>query len=65
MTRIIKEYTNKFTVISNNEVQDKRLSWKARGIFSYLWSMPDNWDFYETEVAKLISLPAVLIVYIV
>lgn len=52
MTRIIKEYTNKFTVISNNEVQDKRLSWKARGIFSYLWSMPDNWDFYETEVAK-------------
>lgn len=52
MTRIIKEYTNKFTVISNNEVQDKRLSWKARGIFSYLWSMPDNWDFYETEVTK-------------
>lgn len=52
MTRIIKEYTNKFTVISNNEVQDKRLSWKARGIFSYLWSMPDNWDFYETEVVK-------------
>ena len=52
MTRIIKEYTNTFTVISNNEVQDKRLSWKARGIFSYLWSMPDNWDFYETEVTK-------------
>ena len=52
MTRIIKEYTNKFTVISNNEVQDKRLSWKARGIFSYLWSMPDDWDFYEVEIAK-------------
>lgn len=52
MTRIIKEYTNKFTVISNNEVQDKHLSWKARGIFSYLWSMPDDWDFYEVEIAK-------------
>ena len=52
MTRIIKEYTNKFTIISNSEVQDKRLSWKARGIFSYLWSMPDDWDFYEVEIAK-------------
>ena len=52
MTRIIKKYTNKFTVINNNVIQDERLSWKARGIFAYLWSKPDDWDFYETEVAK-------------
>lgn len=52
MTRMIKKYDNKFTIISNNAVQDNRLSWKARGIFTYLWSMPDDWDFYETEVAK-------------
>lgn len=52
MTRMIKKYNNKFTIISNNAVQDNRLSWKARGIFTYLWSMPDDWNFYETEVAK-------------
>lgn len=52
MTRIIKKYTNKFTVINNNVIQDERLSWKARGIFAYLWSKPDDWDFYETEVTK-------------
>lgn len=52
MTRMIKKYDNKFTIISNNAVQDNRLSWKARGIFTYLWSMPDDWNFYETEVAK-------------
>lgn len=52
MTRMIKRYENKFTIISNNAVQDNRLSWKARGIFTYLWSMPDDWNFYETEVAK-------------
>lgn len=52
MTRIIKKYTNKFTVINNNVVRDERLSWKARGIFGYLWSMPDDWNFYETEVVK-------------
>lgn len=52
MTRMIKKYNNKFTIVSNDVVQDNRLSWKARGIFAYLWSMPDDWNFYETEVAK-------------
>lgn len=52
MTRMIKKYNNKFTIVSNEVVQDNRLSWKARGIFAYLWSMPDDWNFYETEVAK-------------
>jgi uncharacterized phage protein (TIGR02220 family) len=28
------------------------LSWKARGIFVYLWSQADNWQFYVTEVSK-------------
>ena len=28
------------------------MSWKARGIFAYLWSQADEWDFYVSEVAK-------------
>lgn len=52
MTRIKKDYSKGFTTLNNVVLRDERLSWKARGIFSYLWSMPDDWEFYETEVAK-------------
>lgn len=52
MVRIRKEYSKGFTTMNNTIVRDDSLSWKARGIFAYLWSMPDDWNFYETEVAK-------------
>lgn len=52
MVRIRKEYSKGFTTTSNTIIRDKRLTWKARGIFNYLWSMPDDWDFYAKEVAK-------------
>ena len=31
-------------------LQDKRLSWKAKGIIAYMLSMPDDWTFYMTEL---------------
>lgn len=52
MVRIKKDYSKGFTTMNNTIVRDDSLSWKARGIFAYLWSMPDDWNFYETEVAK-------------
>lgn len=52
MVRIRKDYSKGFTTMNNTIVRDDSLSWKARGIFAYLWSMPDDWNFYETEVAK-------------
>lgn len=52
MVRIRKEYSKGFTTTSNTIIRDERLTWKARGIFNYLWSMPDDWDFYAKEVAK-------------
>ena len=51
MTKIIKEFTKNYTVIPNNLCQDKLLSWKSKGIFLYLWSLPDDWDYYQTEIA--------------
>ena len=33
-------------------VQDSSLSWKARGIFIYLWSQANEWQFYVSEIAK-------------
>lgn len=33
-------------------LNDTNLSWKAKGLFVYLWSQADEWEFYETEVVK-------------
>ncbi len=34
-----------FTQIANAVLNDKRISWKAKGIFGYIYSKPDDWDF--------------------
>lgn len=47
-----KNTPERFTALSNTIVRDDKLSWKARGIFLYLFSQSDDWDFYETEVAN-------------
>ncbi|MBB1078936.1 conserved phage C-terminal domain-containing protein [Limosilactobacillus sp. STM2_1] len=52
MARLIKRTQNNYTNVSNQLIRDDRLSWKARGIFIYLWSQADNWQFYVSEVAK-------------
>ena len=32
-----------YTVMSNHHLQDKRLSLKAKGLLSYMLSLPDDW----------------------
>jgi len=43
MNKIKKHSKNNFTQISNVIINDVNLSYKAKGIFLYLWSKPDNW----------------------
>lgn len=50
--RIKKQYQKGFTTVDNVVLNDTSLSWKAKGLFVYLWSQADEWDFYETEVVK-------------
>lgn len=50
--RIKKQYQKGFTTVDNLVLNDTNLSWKAKGLFVYLWSQSDEWNFYETEVAK-------------
>lgn len=52
MSNVKRYKKNNFTITDNKLIKDDRLSWKARGIFIYLWSMPDDWNFYVDEVAK-------------
>lgn len=51
-----KIYTNfsgkNFTQIRNQAVRDEKLSWKARGILTYLASLPSDWKIYKSEVMK-------------
>lgn len=52
MAKMKKVKKDNFVIIDSKLVRDDRLSWKARGIFGYLWSMSDEWEFYEKEVMK-------------
>lgn len=52
MSKIKHSRKRSYTVTANKVVRDGELSWKARGIFNYLWSMPEDWEFYMNEVVK-------------
>lgn len=39
-----------FTQVANAVLNDKRLSWKAKGLFAYLYSKPNDWDFNGDRV---------------
>ncbi|GED14829.1 helix-turn-helix domain-containing protein [Aneurinibacillus migulanus] len=46
----VKKDTN-FIVMNKTGLQDKQLSWKAKGLLAYMLSMPDNWKFHNEELA--------------
>lgn len=39
-----------FSQISNNITQNRRLSWKARGILCYLFSKPNGWEVRRSDL---------------
>lgn len=52
MKNIIRvKKNNNFVVMDKTPLNDKRLSWKAKGIMAYMLSKPDDWVFYLDEVA--------------
>lgn len=42
-----------FTQIANAVLEDARLSWKAKGLFCYLYSRPDSWDFNGDRITRV------------
>jgi len=50
--RVVKDKENPYVMINKSAIQDEKLSWKAKGLLSYLLSMPDDWQVYETELVK-------------
>lgn len=41
-----------FTQVSNELLNDKEISLKAKGIYSFMFSKPDNWNFTIKSMAK-------------
>lgn len=52
MFRIHKNKDNPYVMINKNTTDDRKISWKARGILCYLLGLPDDWQIYETELVK-------------
>ena len=39
------EKTKDFTIMSNYHLRDRNLSFKAKGLLSFMLSLPDDWDY--------------------
>lgn len=50
MTIFRVEHQKNYTVINNFICFDKRLSWKAKGIWLYAFSRPDDWEFHMNDL---------------
>lgn len=48
--RKAKNKENPYLMMHKQSLQDRGLSWKAKGILAYLLSLPDNWKLYQSEL---------------
>ena len=52
MSIIRRENTDNYTVICNQCLRDEKITARAKGIFAYLMTLPDDWKVYKTELYK-------------
>ena len=52
MNKLNNDIKKNFTIIPNDIIRDKNISDRARFIFCYMASMPDDWKFYQGAMAK-------------
>jgi hypothetical protein len=48
----LRKVQSNFTQVSNVVLNDKNLSWKAKGVYAYLYSKPDGWDFSSNRICN-------------
>ena len=56
MNQIKNTIKKEFTIIPNALINDNNLSDRARFIFVYMASKPDDWIFYNSEISKSLKL---------
>ncbi|WP_328288142.1 conserved phage C-terminal domain-containing protein [Lactococcus petauri] len=47
-----KRAGDNFTILSNEFLRDENLSLKAKGLLSYILSLPDDWKIYFEEISQ-------------
>ena len=52
MNKLNNDIKKNFTIIPNDIIRNKSISDRARFIFCYMASMPDDWKFYQGAMAK-------------
>jgi hypothetical protein len=50
--RTVKNAENPFVMIDRRPIENPSLSWKAKGVFAYLLSRPDNWTVRLGDLVK-------------
>lgn len=53
MTVIRTEHQKNYVIINKNVLEDKTLSFKAKGIWVYCMSRPDDWQFHVSHLATV------------
>jgi len=48
----LRKHGTGFTQVSNELLNDEKLSFKAKGLYAYLFSKPDGWDFEAGRIAR-------------
>lgn len=49
---IIRKSSYGYTIVPNTLIKDKTLSLRARGLFAYMISFPEDWVFYKSNMHK-------------
>lgn len=49
---VLRKRTSGFTTVSNNVIHVLKGNLPALALYVYLLSLPDNWEFYKTQICK-------------
>lgn len=53
MAELKKNLQTGYTHVNNEILHDKNISYKAKGLFCQMLSLPENWDFKENSIKAL------------
>jgi DnaD/phage-associated family protein len=48
--RVLKNKNNPYVMVNKTCLQDNELSWKAKGLHTYIMSLPDDWKIYIDDL---------------
>lgn len=55
MGKIKLNKKDNYTIISNGILKNMSLSLKAKGLYAYMWSLPDDWDYSVAGLVKVLK----------